>query len=265
MFIVFDIETGPLSDTVLRTMLPPLKPEEPLGAFDPTSVRIGNLVNQQKIQQKLDREEAKHRQEVEKQKQRMATAADDHFANFKSRSALRAEHGRVMAIGRQSGDERTKEHLLQAYGDDLDFESEEQMDRAESMLLVSFWELAVLSSLEGITLAGHNINRFDLPFLVRRSWILDVPVPPEVRNGRYWSSVFVDTLDEWQLGDRSVQDCGLDSLCRATGGPCKPADVKGDDFARLYLGTESERMEALAYLDNDLAMTMHMAETVQLV
>ena len=40
---------------------------------------------------------------------------------------------------------------------------------------------------------------FDLGFLIKRSWILGIPIPKSVMSGRFVSSVFVDLMQEWGL------------------------------------------------------------------
>src|ERR1044071_1281510 len=70
--IFFDIETGPLPEAELATLLP---------AFDPNEVKMGNLKDPEKIAAKLSQAEEAHR------------------LNSLKRAALDALTGRVLAIG----------------------------------------------------------------------------------------------------------------------------------------------------------------------
>lgn len=75
-----------------------------------------------------------------------------------------------------------------------------------------------------ITLCGHNIAGFDLPFLKHRSMILGIRPPPDVLsavNAKPWDKTIADTMLIWSQ-DREKR-VSLDKLCRAFG-----IDGKGD-------------------------------------
>jgi len=154
------------------------------------------------------------------------------------KAALSAITGRVLCVGALKPD-GTTEHL---FSDD------------ESKLLESVW-LMLLDDVIASHWIGHNIFAFDLPFLVRRSRILNVFVPLHaIRPGRYWSDRFIDTMQEWDLGTH--ERISLDNLARCMGCGAKPEGVTGKDFARLWV---EDKPQALAYLDNDLRMTAAVA------
>jgi hypothetical protein len=103
---------------------------------------------------------------------------------------------------------------------------------------------------------------FDLPFLVLRSRMLDVPVPPLLRAGRYFSATrFCDLQEEWLLGrPRSEVKCSLDYVARALG--CGAKTGQGKDFADLYAVDEAG---ALSYLENDLRIAQKIAQKLGLM
>ena len=69
--------------------------------------------------------------------------------------------------------------------------------------LRAWWSLVEQTARAGGVLIGFNIARFDVPFLLRRSWSLRVPVPAGVFNGRSLNHhVVLDLYEEWQAGDR---------------------------------------------------------------
>lgn len=117
-----------------------------------------------------------------------------------------------------------------------------------------------------------NIGGFDLPFLVRRSWILDVPVPGTIRitHGRYWDETFVDLRDMWLLGQR-WGDCesSLDHIAKtlAVGGKDQSEGAcTGATFARMWeSGDADQRAIARAYLVNDLRLPQQIAAKMGIV
>lgn len=132
-------------------------------------------------------------------------------------------------------------------------------DADESKLLANWWTwyAKALADRKDQTLAiiGHNLKAFDIPFLVRRSWILGVK-PGPVMDGRYLAGHFIDTMEAWQLGDRHCgEPCGLGAVARALGVGDKTGS--GADFAKLWA---SDRPKALEYLCNDLKLTAAVAE-----
>ena len=113
-------------------------------------------------------------------------------------------------------------------------------------------------------MVGHNIFGFDLPFMVRRSWTLGLAhkVPPTlIKQDRYWSPVFIDTMTRWRLGDYRNY-VSLDTLAKAFGAGGKPDGISGADFARLW---QEDRPRAVAYLKNDLEITFQVAMRLGIV
>lgn len=170
------------------------------------------------------------------------------WQEFVRKAALSATTGRVLLIGTlNSGN-------FHGFGDISD---------NEAVILVTFWDL-VTDALEAkLRIIGHNSNSFDLPFMVRRSWLLGVPVPREIRQGRYWNPLFLDTMEAWSFGAREYTS--LNDIGRFFGVGQKTEGVKGGDFARLWFGTEEEHKQALDYNEQDLRLTAAIAEKMGLV
>lgn len=178
-------------------------------------VKIGNLKDPLKIAAKI--EEAKA----------------DHRAAFFDRAALSAVTGRVLAIG-----------YANASADDL---PRVHAPDSEKEILEEFWN--AYKANRGAQWVGFNVCRFDLPFIIRRSWALGIPVPSEIRAGRYWHAGIIDLRDVWQLGDREAHG-NLDTIAKLFGVGAKTGD--GAHFADLL---KKNREAALEYLRNDVAMT----------
>ncbi len=237
--IVFDIETGPLPEFELTAMVPP---------FDPAEVKTGNLKDPEKIAAKLAEAEANHRRD------------------FIERAALDPLTGRVLAIG--TLDIRPDDDSIFAR---LFLNTPSPAPRPEPLpgvkgipgivlhlereadLLVEFWAMCVRRDGCVNRTIGFNTHLFDLPFLVRRSWKLGVPVPSGIRHGRYWAEEMVDLRDIWQLGDRQARG-SLDVIAKHLGAGVK--NGRGADFANYW---QTDRALAVEYLRHELELTAKVA------
>lgn len=155
-------------------------------------------------------------------------------SDFIERAALNPVTGQVLAIGLKS----EKGTSI------LDSVNEEKM-------LIEFWARVRKWEAEGRSLVGHNCLSFDLPFLMRRSWILSIDFPAKL-------TIVKDTMKVWSCGAYG-EWISLDNLSRALGLGAKTEGVSGADFARLWNGTPEEHEQAKAYLINDLDLTWKVA------
>ena len=187
-----------------------------------------------------------------KHKEYLKTAWEE----FVGKAALSPATGRVLLIG-----------LLV----DGKFDSIGQA-KSEADALVAFWDVVLLAIDDRRPLIGHNSNGFDLPFLIRRSWILGVPVPREVRQGRYWHPLFRDTMEHWACGSREF--VSLNTLGQLFGVGQKTEGVEGRDFHRLWFGMmpaeewgtpEEQRAKAIEYCEQDVRLTAAIAEKMGMV
>jgi hypothetical protein len=237
--IIFDIETGPRPWSEIEQFY---EPPEKLPPFDPASVKCGNLKDAAKIAEKAAKAKAEHDDLLAAE----PAAAEKHKADWIGKAALSPLTGMVLAIGLQNGMDGANASLLTA----------ENTGGSEAMLLRHWWSMVSLNASTGAQFIGFNIQFFDLPFLVRRSWALDVDVPDGVFKGRYFSSQFVDLMTLWSCGGGGM--VSLDTLARYFGIGGKPEGVDGGMFAKLY-GDPETRKAALDYLRNDLALTAGVA------
>lgn len=172
-----------------------------------------------------------------KYEQYKASAWDE----FVGKSALSPITGRVLLIGMM-----VYSNTFSAIG----YEEEKQTLR-------SFWEFVGFALSNKNRIIGHNSNGFDVPFLVRRSWILGVHVPREIRQGRYWNPLFIDTMEAWGCGGRDF--IGLNDLAACFGVGQKTEGFAGKDFAKYWFGTAEERNRALEYCEQDVRLTAAIA------
>jgi len=153
-------------------------------------------------------------------------------------SALHAERGSVLVIG-------------------IKFEKTTViLEGEEGKILQEFWR--IYSESVNWLVIGHCVKTFDIPFLIRRSWLNLLPVPAGVIEGRYLSKRIIDTMETWACGTRDM--ISLDTLSKAFGLSGKNGN--GKDFASLYA---KDKEAALSYLRNDLELTEAIANKMGLI
>lgn len=204
----------------------PLPEEQVLnvaGAFDPDSVKLGNRTDPDVIEAYLADQEEKH----------LRTLMD--FA------ALKAQLGKVLVVG-----------LLKRNGDSQQIKV---LQGDESEILQEFWRTFEQSERTYRDMVCFNGVSFDLPFLLRRSWLLGVPAPTVFEKDRWPRPFVVDLKNKWLCGcswsDKSAQSGSLNSLLRAFGLDDKGGS--GDQFHVLWnSGDDADRGKAMKYLHAEL-------------
>jgi DNA polymerase elongation subunit (family B) len=211
--LIFDIETAPYPTEKI------LEDAEP---FNPESVKIGNTKDPEKIAA------AK------------IAAGHKYLNDLVDKAALNATTGTVLCIGLY--DLRSDAYLV--------------LEGQEKEIISQFWaalEDETYHSGRVKTFVGFNILRFDLPFLMRRSWHHDIPIPVWLYEGRFLSSKFVDLMQIWQCGDRQ-EWISLDKISRFLLREGKAQD--GKNFHTLY---GENREVAIEYVKHDLLLTSRLA------
>ena len=221
--LIFDIETGGHDEAVLRELYTPPTFDEFAAGCD-------------------------QRWKTETVKAKFLDAKLSGWQAFVDKAALSPLTGHVLVIGVCRGDGEAG--VMD--GGEADNELE---------LLCDFWT-AYNSGFADSKLIGFNIFGFDLPFLIRRSWIHGIMVPETVFDGRYWSDTFIDLMKVWGLGNNR-EFVKLNTLAKTFGLPCKTGS--GADFARLWHGTDEERAEAVKYAKRDVEITRDLAVKMQVI
>lgn len=163
---------------------------------------------------------------------KIAANIEEQRKTWLERAALDATTGQVLCVG-----------FLTSNGFSFIGDGE-----SEFYVLNEFWNICGMS-LGSEGMSGFNIFSFDLPFLIRRSWILGIKPPSQLRKGRYWHPDFTDIMELWTCGNRE-QRISLDTLAKSLGVGAK--NGSGADFAALWA---SDRPKAIEYLRNDLTLT----------
>ena len=192
-----------------------------LPPFDADKVPLGVLKDPDKILAKIMEAQANHgNAEVE-------------------RAALSAETGIVAISGM------------------MDDSIHQFADGEEDIIAKTFEKMLQVFSDGGI-ISGWNVKGFDLPFLVKRAWLLNVKVPARIFNPykpRYpWSDSIVDLMDVWKAGQFTEKHTSLNTALRHLGLPQKTGC--GADFGSLW---EGDKTAALAYNADDLELEMMVA------
>lgn len=251
--IVWDIETGAQSPDTIKSVLPPWSPDSigsHPGEFNPATVKLGNTKDKDKIDAKIAEAAEKHAAAVQAYEQKLATGESTYWQEAMDKAALSAVIGCIVAIGYHG-----KKRLLHIVNSAID----------ERFIINEFWKTYASARQTRRQMVGFRIKPFDLPFIIQRSWILGLDVPPEVFTPTgYLDQTFVDLEERWKCGNRSFGLPGhgtLDAICRAMCIGCKPNDCTGADFAKLIAtGNPEDFAKAQSYLDNDIDMTVALAE-----
>ena len=234
--LVFDIETEGLPESELRQII------EPFPAFDPATVKYGNL--------KPENRPAK----LEEKRLAWADEETTYWKDKIDRAALSALTGRVLAIGTILVDELPTIADPETCGDEA--------------AIIRWFFGKVTDSRQGASykLCGFNIGEFDIPFIVRRAWALGIPVPqgmtPSGHSRFFWPNYFIDLREVWTFGAKGNSDLRhgkLGQVTRLLG--LGEKNGEGKDFARLWRDPAT-REQARQYLAQDLSLTRKLAERI---
>jgi hypothetical protein len=169
----------------------------------------------------------------------------EHKARFMERAALSALTGRVMALGIYNP---TTEDKLIVVDD-------------ERKLIETFFQRFETGLGDLTQWIGFRIADFDIPFLMRRAWALNIPVPARALvKGRYLTNWFVDLAELWRASSRDPELISLDRLARFLGVGSKTNS--GAAFAALLYENQEAAIE---YLSNDLVLTWKIAERLGVI
>lgn len=106
---------------------------------------------------------------------------------------------------------------------------------------------------QNLTVCGHNIAGFDLPFLKHRSIILGVKPPVallKAMNAKPWDTCIADTMTLWDSQKRA----SMDKLCKAFG-----LEGKGDFDGSMVAETwPVDHQKVIDYCKDDVRRTRAM-------
>ena len=185
------------------------------GKFDESTVKFGSLKDPVKKERKII----------------------EAMIKWEQNQALNPETGEILLIVISDG-----HSYFDFYGD-------------EAEMLGEVWDHFRESLDRGNRLVGHNCFGFDLPFMMKRSYIHGLSIPIGIYNHLYrrWGEHFVDTMKLWTLG--AYQEfITLDKLDRLFGGP---GVGKGKKFKELW---ERDQQKAIEYCHGDVDATLRVSK-----
>ena len=169
---------------------------------------------------------------------------------FQMKSALQAEFGRVVCVSfgkLKFEDNMPKAQIVSYSGDD------------EALILTQTFKLMSGLAKNGVKLIGHNVKRFDVPFLCKRAFIhgLEPATPLQVWDKKPWEISISDTSELWSFGAWQEGFTSLDLLATILGVDSPKDDISGADVHSKYYSGEIERIKT--YCEKDVVTLMQIA------
>lgn len=104
-------------------------------------------------------------------------------------------------------------------------------------------------------MVGHNIKRFDVPFVSKRMVIngIDLPIPMRQWDKKPWEMSFLDTTDVWGFGAWQEGFTSLKLMSTVLGLPSPKDDISGADVYGVYWNEENGVERIKTYCEKDVA------------
>jgi hypothetical protein len=161
---------------------------------------------------------------------------------FIEKAALQAEFGRIVCIsfGKVKFNEEG-EPIAQI----VSYTGTEDEILSQSLKLINGL------SKSGIKLIGHNIKRFDVPFICKRAFITgyDIPQILQVWDKKPWETALVDTSELWSFGAWQEGFTSLDLLSAVLGVPSPKSDMKGSEVHSNFYSGNIEKIKEYCQRD----------------
>lgn len=186
--------------------------------------------------------------QIKSYEQDKADLSDEEF--YQSNASLHPEFGKIVtiSIGQIQFDEigmPVQSKIKSYYGDD------------EHTLLSEFNQIlgAVFNKNANVKLTGHNIKKFDAPWIIKRCLINGI-IPTaklHLQKQKPWENCLLDTLEVWKFGGYGGASLGI--LCNVLNIPTPKDDISGSDVNRVYWQGGLERIKD--YCEKDVLATMN--------
>jgi predicted PolB exonuclease-like 3'-5' exonuclease len=162
---------------------------------------------------------------------------------FELKSALQAEFGRVVCISFGK---------IKFVEDEPTIQIISVQDEDESVLLKKAFDIIIKMSKIGVKLIGHNVKRFDIPFLCKRGIInsLELPAPLQVWDKKPWEISITDTSELWSFGAWQEGFASLDLLATVLGIDSPKEQMNGSEVHGYYYSGRIE--EITEYCERDV-------------
>lgn len=103
--------------------------------------------------------------------------------------------------------------------------------------------------------AGHNIKEFDIPYICRRCFANNIPLPAflQFSNKKPWETNLVDTMQFWRFGDYKNYT-PLNLLAAVLGIETPKDDIDGSKVKEVYY-KEKNLKRIVSYCEKDVVAT----------
>lgn len=111
-------------------------------------------------------------------------------------------------------------------------------DEDESNIIIHFLAgvKAMTQKTNATRIVGHNIRRFDVPFLMKRAIINNINIPPSINPYvcKPWELAVIDSCEAWGFGAWQESFTSLKVLASVLGIPSPKDDISGKDVYDIY-------------------------------
>ncbi len=178
---------------------------------------------------------------------------EDAAAAYTDKAGIFAEFGRIVCISvgiLHKDDSATWQLRLKSFASEN-----------EAELLGLFKELLDkhYADTRNTGLCGHNIKEFDIPYLCRRMWVNQIPLPIalDLSGKKPWETQhLIDTLEMWKFGDRKNYT-SLKLLAALFGIPSPKDDIDGSEVGRVFW-EEKDLPRIARYCEKDVLATVQL-------
>jgi predicted PolB exonuclease-like 3'-5' exonuclease len=165
---------------------------------------------------------------------------------YQMKAGLHAEYGKIICISLGNIISDKKISIKSYYGDD------------EKKLLQEFQSLVELffNKYPRASIVGHNVERFDVPVICKRSIINKVPIsdPLLVHDKKPWEMAIKDTAKLWSHGAWQESFTSLDLLCNVLDVPSPKDGVKASEVQDTYYN-KNGLDSIVEYCEKDIVAT----------
>lgn len=161
---------------------------------------------------------------------------------FEMKSALQAEFGRVVCIS--FGKIKFEDGIPVAQI--ISYSGTDEVD-----LLNQAFKVMTGFAKKGCKLIGHNVKRFDVPFLCKRAFILNIDpaTPLQVWDKKPWETSITDTSELWSFGAWQEGFTSLDLLATCLGVDSPKDDISGAEVHSTFYAGEVDRIKEYCQKD----------------
>jgi predicted PolB exonuclease-like 3'-5' exonuclease len=167
-------------------------------------------------------------------------------------AGLSGEWGKVVciSIGQLKFDET---------GMPIGFSSKSYYGDDEKELLSSFMKIAagIMQKKSSVKWAGHYIKGFDIPFIIKRCVVNQVPVIRQfhLHKLKPWETCLIDTKEVWSFGSWG-NSARLGHLAEILDIPTPKDEIKGAEVNAAYWGGRLEEIKD--YCEKDIKATANL-------